>query len=128
MRNPLDWIKDLVKQRKSIKVSELRICCNTEGLLLKADDKPEFGEVSVSWSSVQKVVAFKRDMWATDMICLAIEIPGPRTLELNEEMIDWQPFIEQLSTYLSGLPDWHEWWPKVAFPAFATNATVLYAR
>jgi hypothetical protein len=85
-------------------------------------------EARLAWSAVQQVVAYKRDCFALDLLCLAMELEGPRTLELNEEMQGWQLFIETLPLYLEGCPAWTEWWQQVTSPPFATNATVLFQR
>jgi hypothetical protein len=80
------------------------------------------------WPDVQKVGVFKRDLYAVDMICLAVEVAGPAAIELNEEMEGWQPFVEALPEFLPGIKPWHEWFLEVAFPAFEVNPTLIYSR
>jgi len=85
-------------------------------------------ERRVAWSEISRVAVFKRDLLTTDLLCLVLELPGPQTLELHEEMVGWQPLLECLHTHLPGMPPWHEWWGDLAFPAFETNARVLFER
>lgn len=82
----------------------------------------------VPWRSIVRLLAFKRDLLTTDLICMAIEMEEGRALEINEEMIGWQRTMDQLIERLPGATPWAEWWPKTAFPAFATNPTIVYNR
>jgi hypothetical protein len=85
-------------------------------------------ELRVKWSDIQKLGVFKRDLYVVDLVCLVVELPGPRTIELNEEMEGWQPFVEALPRFLVGAKPWHEWFMEVAFPAFDTKSTIVYSR
>jgi hypothetical protein len=82
----------------------------------------------VLWSEVQKVGVFKRDQFVVDLLCLVVELPGPSTVELNEEMQGWQAFVEALPLFLAGTKPFHEWFMEVAFPAFATRPTLIFSR
>jgi hypothetical protein len=72
-----------------------------------------------------EAVAYKRDLITIDLICIGFRTPTG-TLEINEEMDGWAALTEVLPRYLSGTPIAADWWDKVAHPAFATNATVLF--
>ena len=84
------------------------------------------GEISVSWSSIVSIKAFKLDLLTYDTICLAVEADGhDRYIQLSEE---WPGFkavsgeLESRFAFPAG------WWDSVAQPAFKTNEIVLYQR
>jgi hypothetical protein len=83
---------------------------------------------SVAWSDVLRVTAYKRDHLIVDCICLAIDTTDGTTAEVNEEMEGWEALVAALPEYLPGSKQWADCFRDVAFPAFATNATVLFAR
>jgi hypothetical protein len=80
----------------------------------------------IQWCDVTKVCAFKRDLFASDLICLGIET-STATLELDEDMDGWDALVTARPTYLYGIPAVSEWWERVAKPAFATNMTILFS-
>ena len=86
------------------------------------------GQASLSWSHVISVRAFKRDLYAVDLICLGFEKMDGSTLEVNEEMQGWDTLVERLPAYLTGFPPHAAWFRDVAVPAFKANMTVLYDR
>jgi hypothetical protein len=84
--------------------------------------------LSVAWSDVLRVTAFKRDWLIVDCICMAIATKDGRTIEVDEEMAGWEVFTEALPQYLPGSRQWADCFWQVAFPAFATNETQIFAR
>lgn len=83
--------------------------------------------ISSKWSEVTAIHAFKRDVFAYDLLCVAITDPEG-VIELDEEMEGWENLIEALPSYLPGTLSRADWWEKVAFPTFATNMTTLYSK
>lgn len=77
---------------------------------------------------MHRVVAFKRDVYAYDLLCLAFEIRPQAVLELNEEMAGWNSLIEALPQHLRGALETNEWFAKVTFPAFEVSPVVVYER
>jgi hypothetical protein len=63
-----------------------------------------------------------------DCICLAIATTDGTTTEVNEEMEGWEELTEALPKQLPGSKPWSECFSQVAFPAFATNETVIFER
>jgi hypothetical protein len=108
-------------------VDAMTIAFDTDAFWVGQPSAPAAGHRH-RWADVQAVVAYKRDVFAFDVICLALEFPGPTSIELNDQMQGWQPFIDSLPLYLDGLPPSDEWVPAVALPAFATNMRVLFRR
>jgi len=101
-----------------------------DGSGLMLTDSYEDGSVDkaeVYWSEVVRLVAYKRDCFAIDLICLGL-VTDKRFVEVNEEMEGWEGLIDALPTYLPGTLEKADWWEKVAFPAFATNWTTLFTK
>jgi hypothetical protein len=83
---------------------------------------------SIKWNEVEKAVAFKRDLWAVDQICVFISRSDNTGIELDEEMKNWSEFIDALPKFLPNCKPSAAWFLDVAFPAFAENFTELYNR
>ena len=82
---------------------------------------------SLEWRDVNAVVAYKRDLFAFDLICLGF-VTANGTIEVHEQMHGWSELVEQLPSYLPGVPPLSEWWDRVAQPPFATSMTKLFDR
>lgn len=83
---------------------------------------------AIGWNEIVRVTAFKRDFFTWDCICLGIHTVDGMATEVNEELDGWQTLTRDLQKHLVGCKHWSEWFPQVAFPAFATNETVLFER
>jgi hypothetical protein len=86
------------------------------------------GEIVVAWQDTVGVKAFKRDLFAVDLVCLAILLKDTKAVEINEEMAGWESLVEKLPEYLPGCQKFEEWFSAVAFPAFKPNVTAIYQR
>ena len=97
------------------------VSCDERGLTrtLVADDGSE-STVTIQWRDVTSVTAFKRDLFAYDLICFALTTRAVE-FEIDEEMDGWQSLVDALPTYIPGFPNEAEWWAKIAQPPFATN-------
>ena len=82
----------------------------------------------ISWNEITSACAFKIDLFSVDCICIKFDLEDGRTIELNEEMKDWDSLVEALPTYLLGFKKSEEWFSEIAFPAFETNLTTLYTK
>ncbi len=82
----------------------------------------------LAWQDVNTIEAFKRDLYAVDLICLAIILKDHKIVEINEEMEGWDSLVEKLPDYLPGCRKFAEWFSVVAFPAFQPNVTEIYHR
>jgi len=83
---------------------------------------------AVSWAEVQRVVAFKRDLFAVDLVCLQIEFGDDRAWEVNEEMAGWGELLDSMPSVLPGCMTKDEILDRVVQPPMATNETVVYER
>jgi hypothetical protein len=88
--------------------------------------KNERGQLVFAWQDTVQVKAFKRDLYAVDLICLAILMKNNKAVEINEEMSGWESLVEKLPQYLPGCQKFEEWFSLVAYPAFKPNITTIY--
>jgi hypothetical protein len=79
------------------------------------------------WSEIEEVHAYKRDLFATDLICLAFKKSGTQEYyEVHEEMAGYHDLLEALQ---SRLPKFTlDWFSDVAFPAFETKHRIIWKR
>lgn len=83
---------------------------------------------TMQWIEVQRAVAFKRDLFTVDCICVSFARADGTTIEVNEEMARWRRFVESIPEHLPDCKPWSDWFSIVAFPPFAPSETVLYER
>lgn len=86
------------------------------------------GEIVIAWKETVRVEAFKRDLYAVDLICLLVLLKDNKALEINEGMEGFESLAGKLPEYLPGCQKFEEWFQVVAFPAFKENNTVIYER
>lgn len=83
--------------------------------------------VSSKWREVSRIAAFKRDLFAYDLLCFEFS-DQKGNFVVDEEMEGFDEMIHALPVRLPGAPEVSEWWDKVVQPPFATNVTVLFVR
>jgi len=83
---------------------------------------------TVAWESIESATAFKRDLFAYDLICVAIRIDSGIAVEIDERMEGWQEFCEGLEAYLPNSLVPNEWLDKVMHPALKPSTTIIYSR
>jgi hypothetical protein len=81
----------------------------------------------LQWSEVKEVHAYKRDLFTTDLICLAFKRAGKEEYyEIHEEMSGYHDLLEVLQTRLPNFT--LNWFSDVAFPAFETKHRIIWRR
>ena len=120
--NPVGWIRAgwgwLIGRRRA-KAAVVSI--DASGVRL--------GDAVVGWETIDRVVAYKRDCYTVDLICLAfIDGDGVVLLDVDESATGYQELVDGMPQYLAGCLSMGEWFMEVAFPAFEVNATELYRR
>ncbi|SRR6266566_2540607 len=97
---------------------------DTDCLRLRSD-KGDSSELR--WSEIEEVHAYKRDLFTTDLICIAFKKSGSEEYyEIHEEMAGYRDLLEVLP---SRLPKFTlEWIFAVAVPAFETNHQIIWKR
>jgi hypothetical protein len=94
--------------------------------LLQDGQRPEVAKC-FQWQEVTTAIAYKRDCFSVDLICMAIanELTA---IEVNEEDAGWEAFIRAVETKLPGSVPIGDWWPVVSQPPFSTNQTTVYCK
>src|SRR5262249_156198 len=82
---------------------------------------------SLEWDDVSAVLAYKRDLYTVDLICLGF-VTRNGTIEVHEEMQGWSQLLDQFPSRLPGAPPCSDWWGRVAKPPFAPSVTKLFER
>jgi len=78
----------------------------------------------ISWQDLAEVVTFKRDLGATDQICLGFRREGDDAyIVLEEENPSWSEVVAGLEARIP-LPD--GWFEEVMEPPFECNWTTLW--
>jgi len=104
------------------------IRCHESGFAVcNSDSVSSEGAPSLRWNDVNAVLAYKRDLYLTDLICLAFATHDS-TIEVDEEMQGWSQLVEELPRLLPGTPPLSDWWERVAKPPFAACVTKLFER
>jgi hypothetical protein len=100
---------------------------DSEGFTVRAV-QPETNPNSMKWSEVVKVTAFKRDLFAVDLICVFLSKADSSGIETDEDMGGWDEFVKGLPNNLAGCKAWEQWFTEVAFPAFDPKMTEIFNR
>lgn len=79
--------------------------------------------ISARWGSITEIVAFKRDLLTTDLICLQFQLDDGTFVETDEEMVGYRTFIDTVTSKFDLTPNW---WSDVAFPAFKTSMATIW--
>lgn len=109
--------------------AELRIIHNSELVVVERWERGfKTASRMACWADVFHVVAFKRDLFSVDLICLEIQDRVNSSIEVDEQMEGWKELVASLPDYLPGFPKFEEWFSRVALPPFETRPTELYRR
>lgn len=124
----LEKIRVRIQQGRLARARQISFNFNSDGVTYNSwiNGEPE-NEQLIPWTKIEKIAAFKRDCYAVDLICIALETANC-VYEINEQMVSWSAFIEEIASYLPGCLRAEEWYEAVMLPAFKTNWTVLYSR
>jgi len=77
------------------------------------------------WAQVKEIVAWKDDVFAYDILCLGFRVGNlPEYFACDEEQHGWGDLLDAVEQRFGVKKT--EWRPKVVFPAFASNWTVLW--
>ncbi|ALI98582.1 hypothetical protein [Rufibacter tibetensis] len=83
-------------------------------------------EMAFSWSELNTIVAYKKDLYTYDVICLDVFTAGGHDLSINEDTPGWHQFIERLNKAFTSIDK--GWQSEVSQTAFETKLTLLYDR
>jgi hypothetical protein len=119
-----------VESPQMSKAQQQEIRCHEAGFTVCATESEPLHSLPVStlrWDDVNAVIAYKRDIFAFDLICLGFGTANG-SIEVNEQMHGWSHLIEELPLRLPGTPPFSDWWERVAQPPFAPCVTKLFER
>ena len=85
-------------------------------------------DLRLSWQEISRIVAYKRDVFAYDRVCMFVGRADGSGIEVNEEMDGWKALCQALPQVLPGCKSFDDWFRTATFPAFAMNKTELYVR
>jgi hypothetical protein len=111
--------------KKSAPTDQVRISADDSGI--KVDSGSGWGPV-MAWDQITRIVAFKRDVYSHDVICLLIETSNKSVLEVNEGMPGWTELVNELPIRLPSARPYSQWFTDVAFPAFSPSPTDVFIR
>jgi len=60
----------------------------------------ERSELTIEWRAVVSIFAFKRDLFAVDLICLCLNLNDDTAVEVAEDMNGWDGLVTKLPEYL----------------------------
>src|SRR5437588_9509851 len=86
---------------------------------------PKDGKFQIRWNQIVRIVAIKRDLVTTDLVCFQIyyDADVQRVVEINEEMEGFEDFARTLVARNMIESGWRQF---VVKPAFEPNTTVLF--
>ena len=70
---------------------------------------------------------FKCDLITSDCVCLEFETPNG-WIEINEEMKEWNLFLDALKSNIPDLPSQEKWYQLVMISAFETNHANIWLK
>ena len=95
---------------------------NEKGFELSIDDK----FIKIEWNEINKLTAYKIDLFATDEICLFIEAENGKQFQITESTNGWFQFVEKIKNQYPNINK--TWEIDIANPAFERKETELYNR
>jgi hypothetical protein len=83
-------------------------------------------ENQYNWTQIETIVAYKEDLYTTDMICMNLLTNDNLKYSLNEETKGWFQFVKNSKKNISEISK--DWDFKIMTPVFETSLTLLYDR
>lgn len=109
--------------------NSLRLSADASGIAVEVTTGEAKGEARIIlWSQIDRIAAFKRDLYGRDLVCALIETSDRNVFELDEEMAGWAQTVNSLHTYLPSATPFPEWFLAVAFPAFKESPAIVFKR
>ena len=78
----------------------------------------------INWSEINSMLAYKIDLYATDLITLEIYCSSNFNFKINEETPGWFRFLKNSKKMFPQITE--NWEMNIAVPAFETNLTLIY--
>ena len=122
--NLLQRLKTMRERRG--RPARLRHTDESIALLIRRADGTDSSVAELPWCDIVSAVAFKRDRWSVDLICIQFTDCEGVVVEVDEEMHGWDGLLQRLPAYLPGCVDKADILAAVMLPAFRANETVIF--
>lgn len=98
------------------------VVLDPEGFCFREDEQTVY---RFEWTAVREIVAFKRDLFAYDEICLGFRIDDTdRYVEVWESDHGYRELLSALPDHYSRIRS--DWLPEVVQPPFVTKRTTVW--
>lgn len=112
-------------RRRQAGTENKKLRVDASGIHIDFDGKES---VMLEWNDIQRIMAFKRDVYAHDLVCMLIEKAGAGSLEVNESMHGWTELVNQLPVRLPAAMRFADWFPQVTSTVFEPSPVEVFAR
>jgi len=106
--------------------SQVYVAASTKGFSIRnrySDDC-----IDVEWKEIDRITAFKKDFFVYNCVCVAFELIGGRSVEINESMDGFVDAMEHVAENCDGCIEFYNWYMKITVPAFEAKVTELYCK
>jgi hypothetical protein len=121
------WKRFLELTSRGATPSRLRVVAQDGGIII-GDNRLDEDGIILPWKEVTRVVAYRRDMYVSDLLCLAVEFDGLKTVEIDETMQGWQEFMTALPSYLTGSRGAEEFFLSLIASPDKNDSVVVFTR
>ena len=124
----LDEIRKRLQNIRQVS-AKFSVHCDETGLTQIMHSGKSTQTHRLDWDGVTRVLAYKRDCFAVDQICVVIGTADDHDwIEIREDDEGYESLINQMPTRMVGCAAPNEWWERVALPPSAAQWTQIYAR
>lgn len=84
--------------------------------------------IEVEWEEIVRITAFKRDFFVYNCVCVAFELTGGKSVEINESMDGFVDAMEQVAENCDGFIEFYNWYMNNKYSSFEAEVTELYCK
>jgi hypothetical protein len=106
--------------------SETAIAQSPDGFEIRKKLSSE--RCGVRWAEVEKIIAYKRDLFSYDCICVMFDLIGGASIEIDETMDGFVDVMKRAGETCAGCIKLDKWYFEIMTPAFKTKLTELYRK
>ena len=100
-----------------------------EGISISWEDAAlKSGSRSLRWRDVQRIVVYKEDIFAYDLICMQFDLADGEFLRVHEHMNHWEEIATVVSERFPEAVAPEVWFDQVMLPPFAPCLTEVWSR
>ena len=119
-------LKKITNSKIKREPSDIYVMTSDEELSVRKHSTGE--SKGFAWKDVVRIVAFKRDLFAYDCVCVAFELDGGGEFEIDEEMDGFGDAMDVAAQSCQGCIPYLKWFWDITVPAFETKLTELYRK